>query len=562
MIRETINIGQHSFICDYILNSELKESHRKKYYMLRPVEIFNGEIQTKEIFIVEEEFINNTSYPIYDEKETYTTDKSKFININNFYYSFYDSDLNLKIFDTDVIRIYHPLSKTKNNKTLIHIYFLVNNIKIHLFCNPYNNVQTNSETEFIVNNNIYSEFIEIDIPNIKDLLSTNTYYREDILDIKGVDNLLKIKDDNVYAPCYLWNLNYSYYIENNVTYRNYIDELNDLTLNYPINIILYPYETVNNLIYLSDKELSPNADSFLVYQDISLSCKLGFNDIGKLVIKGEFEYPNKDKFNNVLHAYQYYKNVSLSNYVNIEYENDDEHEDYDKDGNLLKKQYQCAFIIELASDTKFRQLIYRSKYVEGITLFDVPDNKEFEIPGFNSWSQLPEILTCRVIFIDRYLGTVVSSNYSVITKEYYKYLVQYNKTPRQIYSLDLQSMQDKFVENVKCVIKKESENGKLSIPQSTPKVIYKPVFYRVQDLQNIQIRQGVTQNIGINLMNYLSKVESFNININGNRIVESSRNDSYVIFKIQANKLVGTSGTYHICNQDNEYISSGQWNLI
>jgi hypothetical protein len=63
-------------------------------------------------------------------------------------------------------------------------------------------------------------------------------------------------------------------------------------------------------------------------------------------------------------------------------------------------------------------------------------------------------------------------------------------------------------------------------------------------------------------MNYLSKVESFNININGNRIVESSRNDSYVIFKIQANKLVGTSGTYHICNQDNEYISSGQWNLI
>jgi hypothetical protein len=122
-------------------------------------------------------------------------------------------------------------------------------------------------------------------------------------------------------------------------------------------------------------------------------------------------------------------------------------------------------------------------------------------------------------------------------------------------------MQDKFVENVKCIIKKNTTEQSLGLQNNMPKIIYKPVFYKVQDLQNIQIRQNVTQNIGVNLINYLSKVESFNINIDGLKIIESARNDSYVIFKIQANKLKSTSGTYHICNQDDEYISSGQWSI-
>ena len=268
---------------------------------------------------------------------------------------------------------------------------------------------------------------------------------------------------------------------------------------------------------------------------------------------------NKDKFSSVKDAYQYYKGVSFSDYLNIEYEADDEHYDYDIHGELLTKQYQCAYLLELASDTNFKNIIYRSQLIEGVTLFNDVDNRNFEIPIFTRWEQLPELLIARIIFIDRYLGIITESNFTVITKEYYKYLVRYTDT--EIYRIDLQSMQDKFVENVKCIIKKNTTEQSLGLQNNMPKIIYKPVFYKVQDLQNIQIRQNVTQNIGVNLINYLSKVESFNINIDGLKIIESARNDSYVIFKIQANKLKSTSGTYHICNQDDEYISSGQWSI-
>ena len=94
------------------------------------------------------------------------------------------------------------------------------------------------------------------------------------------------------------------------------------------------------------------------------------------------------------------------------------------------------------------------------------------------------------------------------------------------------------------------------------KVIYKPVFYKVQDLQNLQIRKGVTQNIGVNLNNYLSKVNTFYMNIDGQQFIESARNEMYVIFKVQGNKINTTSGSYHISNQDNEYISSGNYQII
>ena len=52
------------------------------------------------------------------------------------------------------------------------------------------------------------------------------------------------------------------------------------------------------------------------------------------------------------------------------------------------------------------------------------------------------------------------------------------------------------------------------------------------------------------------------MNIDGQQFIESARNEIYVIFKIQANRLTAISGTYHISNQDNEYISSGNYTLI
>ena len=84
---------------------------------------------------------------------------------------------------------------------------------------------------------------------------------------------------------------------------------------------------------------------------------------------------------------------------------------------------------------------------------------------------------------------------------------------------------------------------------------------KVQDLQNIQIRLGVIQNIGINLSEYMTKVKLFILNIEGNNIKESSRNDIYVIFNINATILNDFTGIYNILDENFEYISSGNYTI-
>ena len=60
----------------------------------------------------------------------------------------------------------------------------------------------------------------------------------------------------------------------------------------------------------------------------------------------------------------------------------------------------------------------------------------------------------------------------------------------------------------------------------------------------------------------MTKVDSFNLVI-GDKInlVEYARNDVYVIFKLDSNKITNLTGQYHITNQDGEYISSGKYTV-
>ena len=276
-----------------------------------------------------------------------------------------------------------------------------------------------------------------------------------------------------------------------------------------------------------------------------------------------FLYPKMNDFDSVSDAYEYYNSVSLEEYEGIEYDETDEHNDMDENGNPLSIQYQCTYQLELSSDAAFKNIIYKSPLIGGKTLFNTIQNMEFEIPIFNNWNQLPEVLVARTIFSDRYLGIQMVSNFVLITKEWYKYLVTYTDS-KEIYRLKIEDMADlHFNDKVTCIIKKDTEEQiNKNMTSNNVKVIYKPVFYKVQDLQNIQIRKGVTQNIGVNLNNYLSKVNTFYMNIDGQQFIESARNEMYVIFKVQGNKINTPIGSYHISNQDNEYISSGNYQII
>ena len=129
--------------------------------------------------------------------------------------------------------------------------------------------------------------------------------------------------------------------------------------------------------------------------------------------------------------------------------------------------------------------------------------------------------------------------------------------------VDMDLSKINFIDKITCTIKRDvQEDDSAKKSSNTPKVLYKPVFYRVVDLQNITIRAGITQNIGVALAEYMTKVESFKMVIGGMEIVESARNDIYAIFPVNGSSIGVDTGTYHITNQDGELISSGQFTVI
>lgn len=321
-----------------------------------------------------------------------------------------------------------------------------------------------------------------------------------------------------------------------------------------------------------------------------------------------------------------------------------------------------GFRIQIMTDQLFKNIIYNQTYSIDITSLD---DFSFDLNNiFENWYELPDTLLCYVTFIDHIKNNVIAANYVVITKEYFKYMINdnnlfnldkinhYNNMLKEINldnisgikqsdittivdeyydgintivknyeksindmlksvnecfdndsstddptieelktkinricnneSTTLSMLSDKlddvnegfkenyinnyspfnFINNINCVINRQSEENLYNIKNNgsyTPKIIFQPIYFKTQDLQNIRIRSEVIQNIGVNLSKYMSKVETFKLVIDGLTFVEAGRNDSYVIFEINAESLSATSGTYNIVDQDNQYIASGSW---
>lgn len=119
------------------------------------------------------------------------------------------------------------------------------------------------------------------------------------------------------------------------------------------------------------------------------------------------------------------------------------------------------------------------------------------------------------------------------------------------------------IDKINCIVEKNvAQETKVYNTKGTPKVIYKPIFYRTYDLQNINFQMGLVQNIGINLSEYMTKVDSFKLSIDGKEYIEFARNDIYVIFKVDATPISRVYGNYHIMNQEGDYISTGKYTIV
>ena len=382
-------------------------------------------------------------------------------------------------------------------------------------------------------------------------------------------------DGYEYAAFKLFTIPFYINEDNGVFSKNYVVDLNDSVAQdyvaYPIRVTIYPYDVIDEStgIYINKSNISQNSDVMQSDASMSLAAKIAFDDNGVPSLVCTFQFPDKDKFNNFREAYEYYYRVNLKDYSGIvEYDEEDEdEEDY-------VEQKQCAFILSLYTDYNMTSSIHTET-------FELPDPESqlddfsFQLTNiFSSWDQLPDILIALAKFIDKWLGNVITSNPAVITDESFKYLVcddpsgrnivkwsGTEQTHRRIEDMDLSKIN--FIDKITCTIKRnvqEDDSAKKS--SNTPKVLYKPVFYRVVDLQNITIRAGITQNIGVALAEYMTKVESFKMVIGGMEIVESARNDIYAIFPVNGSSIGVDTGTYHITNQDGELISSGQFTVI
>lgn len=370
----------------------------------------------------------------------------------------------------DTLRIYHPHTKV-DLPYIIYVDSYVNNIHLHFFCRRNDKLPTFTENEFAVENILYSEFFEVSIPNFEDLFAKDTYFKENLNivsleeaymtvtatgeDTDGVTitdtvntpagkqevevscepnkvtKIVKVPTDSEYSglisqngletfvSMYLLTLPFKIEPIDNAGHHKkvFLTETSSSNENnyisYPITVTLFPYSGINDSLntYQASDKYDANSDVFTQELKFMLSSTMGFNH-GVISVISKFLYPNSENFNSFREAYEFYNNVSFDDYEDI-IESDEEY----ADGEVIKKQ--CGFEIEIASDVEFTQIIYKN-YFEA----NEADDFAFRLDNiFDSWANMPELLICRVRFIDRYVGISIYGNQVVITKEWFKYLV-------------------------------------------------------------------------------------------------------------------------------------------
>ena len=513
---------------------------------------------------------------------------------------------------------------------------------MHYLCKTYESCKINSTEEFTLNNFTYSEYIEFFIPNVYDLFDNDKlnnhigcYFKENlnVIDTSNIkEEMLFIDDNNNKIMFPLQILTLPSRIEERqikedgkiVTYNIkkycYVPKtIENNYLTYPVNIILWPFETdVINDKFVHNENWNIGSSTFISDLKFTLSSNMGFHN-HKVSIISKFVFPNREDFEDtygekaVLNAYMKYNNVKIDYYKNFKieaitkYEEELKHTSIsDEDIIILKDYYSkrnkqidvtnskdirekyikmklqslydeinedtdteidfIGFRVIIASDANYKHIIY--DYNSKIKFEDL-DDFSFDLNDiFEDWTNVYDgYYVAKVMFIDRLLGTEIISNSVMISPEWVKFMIK--SSNERILNFDnidetIDNM-EKFncIENIRCVINKKSDDKEAIVKSSNaPRLLYRPLFYKASNLQNIQIRQNVKQKIGINLAEYMTKVETFKMLLNGNEYIEYGRNEAFVIFEISGNNFSTGRGKYDILNQDDEYISSGNYTLI
>lgn len=131
--------------------------------------------------------------------------------------------------------------------------------------------------------------------------------------------------------------------------------------------------------------------------------------------------------------------------------------------------------------------------------------------------------------------------------------------------LSMHNIITKHIEDMSTIIRVPNiiENNTITIthPEGSGSGVVKPVFVRAYPLDNIVLHRDVKENISIDLSTYLGKVSTFYLKVCGVYFPEYSRLYDGVVFNINGNVLTSTSGTYYICDEDKNLVTTGKFTV-
>lgn len=583
MNRGKIILNEYEYIVD-VYDEDDGIEYYKNFVFLRNFNYINNIAQDTDIYIIDEnlynEYLNgqyDLIFPIPDTQYSgYTTNGVNFSDSfhKNSFYKFYGDSGKETQLKCVKVRIYHPQNKVSING-IIHVENYINGIHFHYFCQDIKDIPYYSENEMTIHHHIYSEYIEFYIPNIEYLFNHQNviYYKEDINVVTSDKNESFIQHNVItingiqYTPFTFFIQPYKIvkdfqYTQDGEEELHYVKEyykLRNANMLSSYHIIIFPYSYIDtiNEKYIYDENLLSSGYTIVKHTGFILVSSFQFEK-SIPVIHSSFRYPFQPRYETkygdkaLYYAYKDYNDLKVSTY-------DDTY-------------IECTLTIY--TDIKYQHYIYKSTLKMNVDDLGITPIS-FKLNGIlNKWVEVPQSIFCIVSFKDNYLGIEYSSNKVVLSNERLKYLIQNDNTTIQsllesnhntvdeMKEIKLNYNNINFINTIYCVVNQQQspQSQNVVIQQSGQgHIIYKPIFYKVQDLQNIKLVSGITQNVGINLVNYMTKVTAFKMVIDGIEIVETGRNDIYVIFKINANDLQNTSGKYNILTQDDEYISSGNY---
>ena len=498
-----------------------------------------------------------------------------------------DEDLYIKNVKTIKLRIWHPTTDL-NRVMILYVDSWVNSLHIHWYCDIIQREDKHTGKERRLNQDIYNEYFEVEIPDFRDVLYGSTYIEEPSLIFRNEysKNKIKYAEDEQYSRAIHKDTDYKVYEEleepedgciqladmnlllhywkyhkkdDGTEMKEYVENPYSIPEMISLNVTLYPWKSISdNGIFTIDKYAKPASCYFV--DDFKMSIKASFEFInGTISVVGRFCYP--ESFSSIESAWQRIYSTDFSKYKALS-ERAKDYEDLKEilGDSLEMVKYTCI----VSSDYLSKNIIH-----EEISYSDRVDDFLFPMKDlFSKWSQVPDNVYVRLIMEDRAIGKNCSSPTVLFTKDKLKYTIneqQYTRLSIKKKETDIDDMNKEnfnFISNMNCrIVKSNDDNQQIQKNSVQPRIIYKPIFFKVQDLQNIVLRSNMSQNIGISLSSYVNKVDEFILSIGENKWHESSRTSSFVIFNVNSKLIKEATGKYDILTSDNEYLSTGNYTI-